>query len=663
MNIGEKLEAFYLSFASSCEDEKHNSLLIEAMKDIEDHVPIVEQNEVSEIINEIIMDCRKRCAQKIRSRQVEQVRILIAATRKKLVSKAALDNEASQQHGQRHLNAFIDLLGSWSNIINEIHNLYLSKAMVYIVLSPLYTRISESAYECFNVFKQDKDLDQLIKKLINSVDKEEINLNTLDVLISQLSAFRDILNRYFKFIENIFDDERYDAIEEIQTTTSNTNYNLITIEELNKWTELDLFYTTFESFYLLQTIELISTNECTLLEIEENCYIAQFFEDLFFLFDRVVKRSFSTRSETCVFSTVNKIIEFLKFNSHENINVYSIVNNKLTFSNCIKNGCIFIKNYKNNNDKEEVDIKYELKTPIKSFKANSINNEINSLNNKNNINKKINNEISPSTSNKNLLISNNENIPVVNDDIKNVISFSNMNQWFLGIASPYIVQDDKNNDNDYNNSELHSNINNNVINLNGSNKINKNLNFNTPVDLNKQSKNNINNINNKNNINNNNIKKNEKNFAIDEYIFNMLTDNNDPYNKDNNNNNNININGKNENNENQSYNNDDYDTNLDYISSSIKSNLNFLLTDDDDNDLRNLNLKEEDFVVKINCITIVKNCITNLKNLIEKNMNNIVNFNSSFNHKKGGNNSMDILINVLISNFFIFSYLFFFFSK
>jgi hypothetical protein len=108
--LDDKIQKFYLALRASDQITE----LIESLNAIEDHQPISALGETAELLNEFITDCQKKSAQVIRAPYAEAVRNSIAAYRKRLASKIAKEVDTSQQHGQRHLNTIIELLGNFS---------------------------------------------------------------------------------------------------------------------------------------------------------------------------------------------------------------------------------------------------------------------------------------------------------------------------------------------------------------------------------------------------------------------------------------------------------------------------------------------------------------------------------------------------------------------
>ena len=71
---------------------------------------------------EIIEDCRKKFVNAVRPSFADTIRPVISAVRKRLTLKTSLEvgAETLQLHSQRHFNSMVEILGSWSNILNEV---------------------------------------------------------------------------------------------------------------------------------------------------------------------------------------------------------------------------------------------------------------------------------------------------------------------------------------------------------------------------------------------------------------------------------------------------------------------------------------------------------------------------------------------------------------
>ena len=107
-NLNDKIQWFYINLRSSDKFDE----LIASLKAIETHIPNKDLRETPELCREIVEDCQKKCGQVIRVPYADIVRNCISASRKKLANKVAKDTDSSQQHGQRHLNTVIELLGN-----------------------------------------------------------------------------------------------------------------------------------------------------------------------------------------------------------------------------------------------------------------------------------------------------------------------------------------------------------------------------------------------------------------------------------------------------------------------------------------------------------------------------------------------------------------------
>ncbi len=74
--------------------------ILESVANIEDHLPLKELGESSNIVNEIVVDCQKKTIQVIKNPLAETVRSQIASLRKKLSAKISSGFDQTQ-HAQR----------------------------------------------------------------------------------------------------------------------------------------------------------------------------------------------------------------------------------------------------------------------------------------------------------------------------------------------------------------------------------------------------------------------------------------------------------------------------------------------------------------------------------------------------------------------------------
>ena len=206
-------------------------------------------------------------------------------SRKQLRSKAALGTDTGNQHGQRHLNAMVELLGGWSNIVAELAELDICDTVLGLCVTPLHTRVAETAFDCFNEFKQDKHIDSWYDKAQRmdasagtnsfSVDtaitpqsagrggpsSSSFNLSTLDHAISQLSAMRLLACQYQLFLEQC-------GLGAALTSADG---------DMARWREVDGVYVVLEGAYLTRAVHE-AVEQCRdkrLLEVQTGVWILQ----------------------------------------------------------------------------------------------------------------------------------------------------------------------------------------------------------------------------------------------------------------------------------------------------------------------------------------------------------------------------------------------------
>ena len=378
-SLGDKIEAFYVTlrtastaisigrggggggsggYGEGYNDTKHRASQIQeclynvsvCLYDLESHESRAERNEMPDITREIAQDCCKKAAQVLRQVFAEHVQAVVAESRKRLVMKAALDAESSQSHSQRHINALIDLLGTWSNILVNISSLQLSGSCLQMVAGPLHLRIIEMAMECFKQFKLDKRLDDWHRKVMQQAfslhPTETCSIVALDALLSQISAMREVASQYYTFLDTILllvppSAEDATAISSATSPPAVPNLNppaaeaptllgIVTRQERDQWRELDAIYISLEYGYLAYTIrEALAQRE--LLEIESGVRVPQATEDVFYLLHRIAERALVAGSESAALAIGNKIIELLDPNLDDEAAIFRFVSDKRKF--------------------------------------------------------------------------------------------------------------------------------------------------------------------------------------------------------------------------------------------------------------------------------------------------------------------------------------------
>ena len=206
-SLGQKIEIFYLTYRNA--EENLNEFMISA-RELENHSPNPGIGESVDVFVEIVADCQKKAAQIIRAPFVDSVRGIITTIRKKLVSKVSLDAESSAQHGQRHLNFLLELLGTWSNMVDHMRSSHwsISITVFRLAISQLHDRVIEMALECFSKFREDKQLDRWHMRVMEASSVQGVSggfsIIALDFLLSQMSSMRDIVQQYYRYIEDAF---------------------------------------------------------------------------------------------------------------------------------------------------------------------------------------------------------------------------------------------------------------------------------------------------------------------------------------------------------------------------------------------------------------------------------------------------------------------------
>lgn len=137
-DLGSQLARYYVALrsfeavgsAGSVPRSRYDDVLDEViltLTHVESYLVINDEAANNEVVIEIVEDCRKKAVTTLRTIWSDTIRTLVTSCRKKLTNKAALnvDNNDRNQHGQRHLNTLVELLGEWSNIIKDITTLSL----------------------------------------------------------------------------------------------------------------------------------------------------------------------------------------------------------------------------------------------------------------------------------------------------------------------------------------------------------------------------------------------------------------------------------------------------------------------------------------------------------------------------------------------------------
>ncbi len=200
----------------------------------------------------------------------------------------------------------VELLGGWSNIVAELAQLDISDSVLTLCVSPLHARVAETAFDCFNEFKEDKNIDHWYEKAME-IDKpivsaaataitpastglksrggpsitgatkaaatpapssgrggasSSFNLSTLDYIISQLSAMRLLICQYQYFLTEDCGLESLSSSEQ---------------PDMARWKEVEGVYVVLEGAYLSRAVgdAILQCREKTLLEVQKGVWVLQ----------------------------------------------------------------------------------------------------------------------------------------------------------------------------------------------------------------------------------------------------------------------------------------------------------------------------------------------------------------------------------------------------
>lgn len=294
-DFGTHLQDFYIALRGG-----DPYVLSDAMGSLE-HVAANERTRVgldcSETLamQDVVLDCQKKCAQALRSRVADNVSTLLAASRKKLRAKISKDMESSTLHNQRHINSMLELFGDWSDMVAGIVNGGLSDKVKSLVIVPFHVRVMEVSFECFEQFKSDKNISNWLKRVSDPL--EQMNLISLDLILVQLAGMRELTMQYQSFL--------IDTCGLVD----------LSLAEFDSWKELDIVYCALDYAYIGLAISeaVADSKKSLLLCVEDNrpVYVLQGVEDAFFVIRKVVDRAISTGSDMILFSVINRVMELL----------------------------------------------------------------------------------------------------------------------------------------------------------------------------------------------------------------------------------------------------------------------------------------------------------------------------------------------------------------
>ena len=315
------MEAFYVSLhalsthaqqssSSSGSDSGFAFLeqLARALEMLEDRLASEGAN--ADVYEEVVEGCRSKVVNAVSGMFANDVRNLVTVSRKRLISKAALSVEAAgNAHNQRHINTLIELLGQWSNIVADLRGAltaggrradHASAAkLLKAIVAPFHLRVIEVAFDCFEQFKADKSVHAWQEKLLTHEigGSDKYNISSLDYILSQMAAMRDVVDRYYEFIGEVLNEGSAEVVA--------------AGVERSRWRELDAIYIALECGYISYATDE-ALRERALLETETGgVYTPQAVEDVFYLFARAAERSIQTLSPNSMLAIGGRIAEYL----------------------------------------------------------------------------------------------------------------------------------------------------------------------------------------------------------------------------------------------------------------------------------------------------------------------------------------------------------------
>jgi len=309
---GELLQAFYLAL-----NDGSTERAIECLGKLEN----ITNTECGpggdeQVLVEITKDCRKKMGHLLRSGYVGSVQQLLTLSRKRLHMKATLGSGPSTQHAQRHLNTLIELLGEWSNVVNDLSDLDISSETLTVAIDPLHARVVEMSIDCFKQFIDDKGLADWQTRIRRCVAEDQIlNISALDQIIGQLAGMRSVVAQYQRFLSNYC------------VFTNLTNH------DMTEWREADGVYIALEYGYMLGAMRE-ATTVTSLLELQDgSVYALQAVEDCFFVVQRSLERAISTSQKGNIYAISARLVELIDPHQLEGgeRNVYQILTARESF--------------------------------------------------------------------------------------------------------------------------------------------------------------------------------------------------------------------------------------------------------------------------------------------------------------------------------------------
>jgi hypothetical protein len=279
--LGELLERFHVSSASrdlpslaDCLRELYlyHSHLYNLPQLTEREMAVALSPPPSELLlwKEIVLDCQKRFLQLSRSIYSDSVRTIITNYRKQLRSKAIFTATAGgggngngsgsdplSDPSGRYLFPLLELVGSWSNLIEDMRGHHWSSDLLALALHSFHSRVMEASLEAFEEFKNDKKLlSWTSRQWAGSADataplsgsgsrstvatppgsgngsgssgsgsgggSDRLNLFALDAILAQLVSLREVIGRYQRYLIEDCPCDLLPSLETREASLANT---------------------------------------------------------------------------------------------------------------------------------------------------------------------------------------------------------------------------------------------------------------------------------------------------------------------------------------------------------------------------------------------------------------------------------------------------------
>lgn len=275
--IGECMSAFYVALR---EGDVHKISC--SVVDLE--VLLLHSSEMQlPVVKEIVIECRTKALPLIRSNYADVVRNILSNCRKKSSNRSNAAVEDGERAASRHVNALMNMLGSWSNIVHELQETGLSGNYIWTVIRIFHNRIAEASWLCFEQFLDDYHINSLLKSSIDTCAgggiSPKISLHELDSYISQIISMLVMINQYLEYILGVVELE-LDCNSDADLQANESIFRKDLYSPFCNWSEVAFnHYRVLESQYVLAAYcqclpSLLSTTDNSNKDAKLACCVA-----------------------------------------------------------------------------------------------------------------------------------------------------------------------------------------------------------------------------------------------------------------------------------------------------------------------------------------------------------------------------------------------------